>query len=294
MPQNNRLLKGAYASASPLGEEIPHNPGLVSIVEERRKLRRKSFFLVTPFAGKDFLKEYLRGIDQLPLAQAHFICYDNSNSNSHRAKLRSLIADRFDSYTLIGDRNPQFTVEKTDEYRLICHRAHCIYEHIYETVLPTLPRLPLALNVEDDIELPAEAWPRLNAALDIDPQGRIATAVGVARCRRLKDVVGGEVIAWNFVRQERIGGDFCTELADRELIPLKEAGIELIGSAHMGVWLTRTAVIRKIGMPVGLDGMWAHDMCWGYHLNRSGYRMAIDWSVRARHYFKDGKKTCFV
>ena len=303
MPQNPRLMKAVYAQRA--ADEFLHNPDLVRVVRVKRpaypasafgprlppqRVRGKTFNLVTPFAGKPFLAQYLRGLDRLPLAQAHGVFYDNSNSPQFRARLEREVLPRFDSYTLIEDRNPQFTAERTTDYARISYRCHRIYQYLYETAIAG--GLPLCLNIEDDTEVPAGTWERLNAALALDP--KIATAVGVQCSRRMADETRCLPMAWNFARTEIVGTEEPAEVVDQRLIAPKSMGIETIGSAHMACWLTRTPVIQKLGMAYGWDGVNAQDMCWGYALNTSGYRMVIDWGLRTRHYYKEGRKTLFV
>lgn len=290
MPVNPRKLTAAYARRAEPEDEIAHDPDLVRVVAEQRALRGKRYNLVTPFAGKPFLREYLRGIDRLPLRAAHAVWYDNSNSPAYQARLKRELTARFDSWTLVEDRNPQFTAERTTDYARISYRCHRLYADLYET---RIAPLPLSLNIEDDTEIPDGTWSRLNTALELDPQ--IATAVGVQCSRRLLDDTSGMPMAWNFIRQETLGGDGAVEVVDQRIVRPKPVGIEPIGAAHMACWLTRTPVIRELGMTYGWDGINAQDLCWGYALNTSGYRMVIDWSVRTRHYYLDAaRKKCFV
>lgn len=288
MPVNPRLLVSTYAQrAEP--DEVAHDPDRVRLVDQRLNLRGKRYNLVTPFAGKPFFREYLRGLDRLPLRQAHFVAYDNSNSPRFRQQLTAAIAARFDSWTLVEDRNPPVTAERTTDYARISWRCHKLYQDLYER---RIERLPLCLNVEDDTELPAGTWERLNTALNLD--ATIATAVGVQCSRRMADDTACLPMAWNFLQQTTIGGDGAVSVVDQRIVHPKPCGIEPIGAAHMACWLTRTPVIRRLGMAYGWDGINAQDLCWGYALNTSGYRMVIDWSVRTRHYYLAGRKKCFV
>src|SRR5690606_9973626 len=113
--------------------------------------------------------------------------------------------------------------------------------------------LPLSLNVEDDVELPARTWERLTYVLDEFPI--VGTVVGSCSSRRMKDTEATHPIAFNFVREETIGGVETVKVVTSRLVEEKPLGIELIGAAHMGCWLTRTPLIREIGMTVGIDGM---------------------------------------
>lgn len=289
MPQNPKLLMPTYAQA---GDVVvtPHNPDLVRVVADRPRLKGKRYNLVTPFAGKGFcFSRYLAGLRRLPLGQAHFVWLDNSNDAGFRRRLMAALDELADSWTLVEDRNPPRTVETTAQYAEICWRCHCVYQELYER---RICDLPLCLNVEDDVELPDVAWERLTRVLADHPQ--VGTVVGSCASRRLRDDTACLPIAFNFVRREEIGGLARVSVVDQRLVQARELGVELIGAAHMGLWLTRTALIGKLGMPAEADGLRAQDLVWGYQLNRSGHRFAIDWSVKTRHYYQHRGRTLWV
>jgi hypothetical protein len=271
-------------------DPFPHDETLVRVVDKRPMLRKKRFNLVTPFAGKAYcFRQYLRGIRRLPLKDAHPVFYDNSNSPAFRNRLTGLLKE-FDSYTLIEDTNPHFTVETTQDYARICNRCHSIYETLYATSINR--RLPLSLNVEDDVEVPANAWGELSRTLD-DYRG-VGSVAGSCRSRRMNDDTACYPIAFNFERREQVGGDRRVRAVDSRLTEEKPFGVEPVGATHFGCTLFRTNVVRDVGMPMGTDGVRGVDLCFGYSSNLAGYGVAMNWDVKTKHYFKANGKVQYV
>lgn len=281
------VASNAYAAGSADAGLAPDREDLVRVVLDRPRLARKSFALVTPFAGKAFCSgDYLRGIRRLPLKQAHAVWYDNSRSPQFRRRLLAALERYFDSYTLIEDTNEPYTVERTDDYRRIDERVYRIYRRLLEDHLCDLP---FTFVIEDDVEVPANAWPRLVRIVEEDP--RIGTAVGSMNARRIVGDHSGAPVAWVIDRRQQIGGDWQAQVTMQRIMVEKPAGVELVGAAHTGCWLSRTSVIRKLGVRFRHDGVSFVDQTWGYRLNLAGYRMALDWGVKTRHYYlADGKK----
>ena len=90
-------------------------------------------------------------------------------------------------------------------------------------------------------------------------------------------------------------GDGAVMVTSARIMVPKQLGVDMIGAAHMGCWLTRTKLISQIGFNYNVDGVRGQDLCWGYELNRAGYRMAMDWSLQAKHYhLNDGVKEFLV
>lgn len=259
-----------------------HDPSLVRIVEQKKKLDGCTFNLTTPFAGKPFFDDFMRGLSRLPLNEAHFIWYDNSNSEEYRAMLKSALDSVAPSYTLIEDGNKSLTIESTDDYGPISARCHKIYKYIMEGC--TEESLGYTLNIEDDVEIPANVS-RLWNVLDTYP--KVGTVVGSCSSRRSKGSYWKIPIAFTFRRVQTIGGDFECQVSDHRIVTAKEFGLEAVGAAHMGCWLTRTRLLREVGMHFGTDGVRGQDLCWGYELNLAGWTFAIDWSVCTKHYFME-------
>tara|TARA_R110002020_G_scaffold35671_8_gene107442 strand:- start:465 stop:1430 length:966 start_codon:yes stop_codon:yes gene_type:complete len=269
--------------------EILHDPALVSVSAKHIRCRGKKFNLVTPFAGKKFcFSDYMRGIRRLPLEKAHAVWYDNSNDPKFHKKLQKTLEENFDSWILLQDRNKAHTVESTDQYAYISYRCHRIYRELY--LKQICHSVGLCVNIEDDVEIPKGTWEKLTSILELYPE--VGTAVGACRSRRMKDRPLCHPMAWHFERVESIGPVPTVKVRIPAPIIEKPLGLEMIGASHMGCWFTRTPLIKKIGMNYDVDGLRAQDMCWGYQLNQAGIRMAVDWSVKAKHFGKrDGVKT---
>ena len=241
--------------------------------------------LVTPFAGKlHCFKKYLAGVKHLPHQHMEAIWYDNSNDPDFHQKLIQVGKQLFPLLTVLTDESPHYTVESNAEYAHIDYRAFAIYD----TLTSYLPSIPLTMILEDDVELPPGGFERLKAVLTSDT--RIGTVVGNVCNRRMRGCSHLAPIVWNFILHETFpkNGHWAES---KQMECSKPYGIELIGAAHTGCWLTRTALIKQLGFKFQEDGIFATDRVWGYRLNKAGHWMAIEWSVQCKHHWKlDGKR----
>lgn len=270
---------------------IPHDPSKVVVVEHKKVRRRHKpmFNLVTPFIGKTFcFRDYVKGIKTLPLAEAHAVFYDNSNDAAFRKRLEKLARDHFKSYTIIADTNENFSIEKTEDYAMISWRCHNVYKTIYRDFIEDVP---LCLNIEDDVEIPDTSWLKLHRLLEENTA--VGTAVGSCSSRRLNDSTACLPILFDITVQENITTGERKAISHR-LVKPKPFGTEIVSASHMGLWMTHTHLIDQIGMQWDTDGLLANDICWGYNLSRAGYKVAVDWSVKTKHYFKHNGKKCHV
>lgn len=247
--------------------------------------------LSTPFAGKEYcFGDYSRGILNLdyPKNKIFFLALDNSRNKEFGKKIDKLAekAGFADYRRLIYDKEP-FTIEKTSDYAKVCSHCHNIY-CILEKHLPE--ENEFTFNIEDDVEVPPDSLKKLLKIFEMDK--KVGTAVGSCCSRRLKDELVGYPVAWKF-RETIIFPyqPFYTEPAEAlRIITAPPFGIEIIGSAHLGCWLTKTRLIKEISFK-DLCGLGAVDVAWGYKLNKKGYYFVIDWSVKTKHYWLyEGKK----
>lgn len=289
--------RGQYGKSGMSGmvmsAEQAHDPSLVRVVTERRRLAGKQFSLVSPFAGKRFaLRKYQASLDRVPLHAAHAVFYDNSQSRPFQSQLLEILKSRFDSYTLIEDRNQPVTVElvSMEGWPRIAARCAAVYGTIYGEHVPG--RLSRVLNLEDDVEIPVDAWRKLNTVLD--QHEAVATVIGNCRDRRPGYDSSGKPIAFNFEVHQQIGPQTDPQRVRLVQLPDRPFGVEPIGAGHMGCWLTKRDVLREL--PIGereLHGVYGQDLVWGWRVNQSGRVFAIDWSVDCKHWtVRDGKTLC--
>ena len=291
------MPEGQYGLAGLSGLNIvdqlrQHDPNLVRVVEEKRPIfGRKRFSLVSPFCGKrpEFQK-YLLSLSRIPTDRAHAVFYDNSGDAEFQAKLKDTLRRKFSSYRLVEDRNPPQFVNfaeppSNNRMRLITKRIADVYGHLYQHHVPrTSPRV---LNLEDDVEIPADAWERLNRVLD-DEQ-RVGTVIGTCCDRRLDYGARGRPIAFDFRVEGRVA-ERSPESVKLVPVPDLPFGCTPIGAGHMGCWLTRTETLDTCPMGESeLYGIHGHDLVWGWRLHEAGWSVANDWSVRCRHWFMRGR-----
>ena len=274
------MWDGIYSYANILNIEEEAKP--LTLVTEHHKNRKVTHpvELVTPFAGKTYcFSNYLKGIRYLPLKKMRGIFYDNSNNSRFHKRLKDFGTSNFAEFNLITDPAEPKVVETTSEYRDISWRCH----EIYRTIQENLNGSEYTMIVEDDTEIPEKALPQMKSVLENEP--RIGTVVGSVKSRRLKDRVVGIPVAWNY-EISRVIPDENFMVRDSRIVNEKPYGVELIGSAHMACWLSRTALVKKIGFKYREDGLAANDQVWGYRLNKAGYWFAIDWGIKCKHWWK--------
>lgn len=241
--------------------------------------------LSTPFAGKEYcFEDYCRGIENLDWDKKdiYYIAIDNSNNKEFGAKIEKFINKMgFGEYKNCVYKEEPKTIESTDDYADVSEHCH----NIYQILEDNLPDHPFTFNIEDDVEVPPDS---LNKLMDVfDKYPKVGTAVGSCSSRRLKDRLVGHPVAWKF-KEERIFPYPDVHMNQPpDCLRFTETppfGIQIIGAAHMGCWLTKTKLIKSISFK-DLHGLGANDIAWGYKLNKSGYYFVIDWSIKTKHYW---------
>lgn len=241
--------------------------------------------LTTPFAGKSWcFRDYARGISHLPLRRMKAIFYDNSCKKEFTRKLLDFGKAHFADFTLLIDKTPPQTIESTTDYAKISWRCH----QIYRTLQEHLDESEYMFNVEDDVELPPDTYKKLLGAFNMSP--RVGTVVGSVCGRRLKDRGFKVPVVWKYTVTHTYPQN-GTQVRDSRIMEERPFGLETVGGTHMACWMTKTALIKKIGFKWYEDGLQANDQVWGYRLNKAGYFPVIDWSIKCKHYWKvNGKK----
>lgn len=277
-------MSGQDARLASIHTTPGHDPRLVEVVGERLSLSGKTFNLVTPFSGKSFcLDDYFRGIDRLPISEAHYVVYDNSCDHEFSAELSEIVKKKFDSYILLVDHNPPSTIDVTDDALTVDARVWAVYKRLLNEEIADLP---YTMIVEDDVEIPEGSYETLHALAE--SRDDLATVVGSMNNRRKCD---NYPVLWHLRRTYQVGGNFQPETGVVRVVEEKEFGVEIIGSSHLGCWLTKTPVIKSLGVDRKHEGVHYVDQSWGLAVHNAGYKMAVDWSVKTKHYYlADGKK----
>lgn len=266
-----------------------HDDALVRVVKRVGRTRKK-YAVVCPHAGKTFcFTKFQQTLRQLPLDECHVLLYDNSRCGKHRALLVEL-AGTLPSYTMVEDLNPPESIESTADFHRIVARCSAVYQNIYENHLPA--KSDFVVNLEDDVLAPKGGFARLQNVLEVYPT--VGTVVGNCRDRRVVVTTGEyEPIAVNFLKTSRLGGTSGGPSYAVQAVVEQEFGVEAIGAAHMGLWLSRRECVDAVGMRTepSREGMpLGHDIQYGLRLNEAGWKFAVDWSVKLDHYFQqDGK-----
>jgi hypothetical protein len=277
------VYKGNSGESGTSGTTASHDSELVRVVKEHKKPRRK-YTVVCPHAGKAFCwTDFVKSLHQLPIEKAHVLLYDNSTNAKQMERLVNLTKD-LPSFTLIQDLNPPSTIEITKESDRLIDRCCQVYEEIYERYVP---KTDFYINLEDDIGIPDGGFERLEWVLGDQDVG---TVIGdcIDRRRKVYEDVEQSIVC-NFIEQRQIGG-LGTEDVLVEMVDSRPSGIEHVGAGHMGLWLTRREAIEATGMKTDLQSRdMGQDIQYGLRLNRAGWRFAVRWDVKLRHFYKDTK-----
>ncbi|KPK55000.1 MAG: hypothetical protein AMS22_05090 [Thiotrichales bacterium SG8_50] len=243
--------------------------------------------LTTPFAGKRHCFDaYYDGVVNLdhPKDDFHVIWYDNSCDADFHAMLQEKIKV-FPSHEIVIDITPPLVIENTPDYCRVSERCHEVYCNLAELVPADNEFM---FNVEDDVWVPPDSLSKMLAIFRLDE--KIGTVIGQQYCRRFSKAKNIRPIpnAWTFEIDYRFPeGDVCKEkTAKRTFIEDKPFGVEIIGSGHLGCWLTKTHLVKELGFMMDKDGLRANDTVWGYRLREHGYYFVIDYSIRCRHYYR--------
>lgn len=276
------------------GTSCVAKPELIQDVAGKGRRSRSDLLFVSPFAGKNFcFNDYVRGVRRIPnIGDAHGILYDNSLGKSDK-RIAEFADQTFKSYVIVRDNNQPATIDLTHEFVPIMRRCNEVYQEIYENWVPK-DHTGLILNYEDDIEAPVGAFEKLAVSLLADKKN--GTIVADCRDRRTMLARGEspESIACGFKIVRTIGLDEGVDVG-AVWIPPRQYGVQAIGSAHMGFWLSRPEAVRTVGMKTQECGILGQDIQYGLRLNEAGYRFLIDWGVKLRHYYKiQGQKKAFV
>lgn len=270
-----------------------HDDALVRVIK-RVGRKHKKYAVVCPHAGKTFcFTKFKKTLMQLPLDECHVLLYDNSRCNEHRARLVEL-AGTLPSYTLVEDLNQPESIESTANVHRIVERCSAVYQNIYENYLPA--KSDYVVNLEDDVLAPKGGFARLQNVMNVYPT--VGTVVGNCRDRRVVVTTGKhEPIAVNFLKTSRLGGTSAGPSYAVQAVVEQEFGVEAIGAAHMGLWLSRRECVDAVGMRTEptREGMpLGHDIQYGLRLNEAGWKFAVDWSVKLEHFYQQDGITLSV
>ena len=291
------LAPGTSQWGGPYGfkpEPVPveHDPDRVRVAAADGSAEGRTT-IVSPFTGKrEIWPIYLQSLRRLPTDHCHGVFYDNSGDRGFQSVLLETLKQRFRSYTLVEDLNPALVVDNVntdwqDRWRLISARCSRVYREIYENHVPE--SAPHVVNLEDDVEIPRNAFDRMIRLMN--ESERVGTVVGMCRDRRQACESESLPIAFNFEATVHIGSTMGPLNVELVQLPERQFGVEPIGAAHMGLWMTRREALRDCPMgEANLHGIIGHDLVWGWRLNEAGYYFAHDWSVRCKHWdYREGK-----
>ena len=286
MPYKDSANGGNSGNSGLSAEFVEHDSRLVTVVDERKKFGiRPEVTVVAPMMGRGFCwDDFQHSLSEIE--HGHLVIYDNSNDPEHQRRINLLLSS-VKSWTLIRDRNEPLSVESRAHAPDLVQRCSEVYESLYSHLDV---KQGIVVNLEDDIGINAGDFQKLKRTLDLYPE--VGTVIGDCRCRRAKLLGNKDVsLACNFREFRQYGGAEQSGIT-HEFVKPKPMGIEPIGGGHMGLWLTRAECLQDVGMVTDPElALAGHDFQYGYRLNKSGYKFAVDWSVKLKHFFEEeGRK----
>jgi len=249
--------------------------------------------LCTAFAGKKYClpmyKEFIESILHFESNRSLnwiYVIYDNSADKQFGEDIKEWADNLFGRENVIyyQDLQKPHIIENTADYALTSNKVAQNYKVIFSKLVP---ECDYVFCVEDDTTCEPDALEKLLGTLGRNP--KCVTAVGSVYGRRLNDRYFGVPVVFAF-KVELCYPQFVnfTTKVTSHRIPERESGEEIIGSAHIALWLTKYQVIKEMGWEVSPEVGVAGDISWGYRLWRDGKGvMMINWGVKAKHWFLD-------
>lgn len=227
--------------------------------------------VTTPFSGKYFcFLEYAKTIEQLVKNNLEiefiFSVLDNSNRSSFERRINDL-ADKL-GIKLYYKKEDTRSIPNVGNDRM--KRVNELYNDLIFNVMPQ--DIDYCFVIEDDIVFD-------------DPDA-------IKKCLRImEDDTVATVTANTLARWERgrFGKPQCSEYinqGDLVDIKLELSGVRQVDTAAMGFWFTRMSVLKRLGLPLGVNGRKATDGCWSENLINHNYKLMLDQSIHCRHYYQ--------
>jgi hypothetical protein len=270
-------------------------------IVEHRVSGEPTLTQVTAWAGRTFCFDRVipNIVGQVDLQDTHVVWLDNSQDPWFRAALLAH-AEPFANFTLIQDCSDQFNINpymrSPDDERVAAHMrlAEKIYETYQACFLQLMPSSQMVWVVEDDVEIPRNAFARMRRHLLDCPE--LGTVAGRMLDRRSHEMGREETVVTEYEISMILGRNDSAVVKANNMHAVGRSpsvpkwGTQIVGSTHMGCWLSRSELIRSPGIAPSCDGVIACDNCWGWRIwKERRMRVAVDWSIHCRHHYLDAQ-----
>ena len=230
--------------------------------------------------------------------KAFYVWMVNGNSKDYLKK-----ALKGKKHILLEDDTPQFDInpymfaEPEEKKKALYTLAGKIYRQ-YSTAFQHVKPNGLCWVVEDDVIVPDNALAELKKNL-VDYN--LATIAGRMLDRRPHMLGQNKCVVNDYTITIKLGSKDCYEAVAKQIdadltnyYPPTQ-GIQIVGSTHMGCWLTRAELIKNPGISLIEDGCLCVDNNWGWRVYKAtGLRVGINWGVSCKHCYMDNGVTVYA
>jgi hypothetical protein len=228
----------------------------------------------------------LEGLERLdyPKDRIHLVWHDTSHIEAFGKKLEEWLKRHNDQYASMAYTScdkPHYHFEEKQYEALDAITEG--YNHCREMF-----RGDYFFTLEDDIVAQENALKRLLFLNEEDKD--VKASAGLVFYRPSSYGRSNQPVAWNFEQVEVFpdeGKETATECRLAVLPSHKNIGY--VGSAHLGCTLIDGDFVRRNPFCTQVDGTAGGcDVVVGYKIYKEGYKYALDWGLKCKHYDIDG------
>lgn len=243
--------------------------------------------VVSLFIGRGYcLDKFLDGLARLdyPKSRMNLIWHDTSHIAHFGMKLQAWLKEYghlYNSCMYIQCQDPHYHFEESgDNPPKAMWQITEAYNHCRAYL-----KGDYMLALEDDIVAPPDGLRRLLQVVQGETKGACSLNIYRPSIERFQR----QPIVWWFENKETFPGEDIERQWGARLWGEKfGTGIEHVGSGHLGFTLLDGDWLRQNKFEYSVDGIGGCDTLLGYRMMQQGFKYAIDWDLKTRHYDLDG------
>ena len=240
--------------------------------------------IVSLFIGREHcLKQFLEGLENLdyPKDRINLIWHDTSHIKFFSNKLNKWLAEnknKYKSVTYIECNDKHYHFEESEAYGAM-NAITKAYNHCRDYCSGDY-----FLALEDDTVSPSDGLKRLIKIT----QGDVKGSCGNNHYRPSISLFKNQPIIWDFKNLETFPGEGIEKGWEARIRFTDGQGVEIIGSGHLGFTLIEGNWLKTHPFKYKIDKISGCDTLLGYQMMLEGFKYAIDWDLRLKHYDIDG------
>jgi len=225
--------------------------------------------IMTPFSGRSgSIERWSESVGDIS-DETFLLIWDNSNSAEFHSLLLAAVSEKTDRFCIVTDLNPSVIHES---WQVRGQRCSAIYDAAFK-LLSNLLTVEHIIVIEDDIKATASTVSRLEQVF-----GKSGVDCIVGDVKRREGSRESMIYRMPFTTQP--DGQVTVEM---QPMPTRQSGVELIGGAHMGLWISKADCVNRLWQHRVAANIIGADLHWGVALRMNGRSMAVDWSAKAEH-----------